>query len=97
MEAIVELWTNFKTFIIREFLWFFLSLFIAMLLTLISVWGMNEFSISLVDRLEWQGMDNNSIYLILMTTWFVIIYLIRLVRGAIVFLTLPKEEEPEEE
>lgn len=97
MDAIIELWTNFKTFIIREFLWFFLSLFIAMLLTLMSFWLMNEFSISLVDRLEWQGMEKNSIYLILMTAWFVITYLVRLVRGAIVFLTLPKEEESEEE
>lgn len=97
MDAIIELWTNLKSFIIREFLWFFLSLFIAMLLTLLSFWLMHEFSFSLVDRLEWQGMEKNSIYLLLMASWFVIVYLVRLVRGAILFLMLPKEVEPSEE
>lgn len=97
MEIIAEFLTNLKIFIVKEFLWFLVSLFIAMLFTLTSFWLMNEFLFSLVERLEWQGIEENTIYLILMVTWFVIIYLVRLVRGAIVFLTLPKEEETEEE
>ncbi|MEM6684461.1 MAG: hypothetical protein AAF617_01600 [Bacteroidota bacterium] len=96
MEAIAALWDGFKTFIIREFLWFFLTLFLAMLLTLTSLWLLNEFSISLRERLDWQGVEDNSLYLILMATWFVIIYLIRLVRGAILFLVLPKTQETDE-
>lgn len=91
MDKILELFENFKAFIIKEFLWFFLSLFIAMLLTLTSLWLLNEFSIALINRLEWQGMEHNSIYLALITAWFVIIYLIRCIRGAILFLLLPKE------
>ena len=97
METIVELWANFKSFIIREFLWFFITLFIALLLTLTSFWLMNEFSFSLVERIEWQGMENNMIYLVFMASWFVFVYLVRLIRGAILFLLLPKEEESIEE
>ncbi len=97
MDKVLELFQNFKAFIIREFLWFFLSIFIAMMLTIISLWLLNEFSISLINRLEWQQMDANSIYLIIMISWFTVIYLIRLVHGAILYLTIPTPEVAEEE
>ncbi len=97
MEKIFEFLDYLKGFIVKEFLWFFASLFIAMLLSLLSIWSFNEFSISLINRLEWQEIEDNSIYLVLIISWFVLIYLIRLIRNAILFLTLPKEEEKIEE
>lgn len=97
MEKALEFLGDLKTFIIKEFLWFFITLFIAVLLTLLNLWLFNEFSIALIERLEWQGMENNSLYLVLVSFWFGFIYLVRAVRGAILFLTLPQEEEKEED
>jgi hypothetical protein len=97
MEVITAFWESFKSFIIREFLWFFLSLFLAILLTMASLWLMNEFSFSLNERIQWQGIEKNSVFLFVAISWFITIYLIRLVRGAILYMILPKEEEPVEE
>ncbi|GAA3625624.1 hypothetical protein [Flavivirga jejuensis] len=97
MEKLLEFFDSFKAFIIKEFLWFFASLFIAILFTLLSFLILEEFSINLSERIEWQGMENNSVYLVLFIFWFVFIYLVRLIRGAILFLTIPKEEEKEED
>ena len=97
MEKIIEIYGEFKDFIVKEFLAFFLSTLGAGLLTLFSLWLMQEFSFSLVERIEWQGIDDRSLQVFLLIAWLAIIYLVRLVYNAILYITLPKEEEPDEE
>ncbi len=97
MDKIIEIFGEFKDFIVKEFLWLFISTLVAVILAMLSVWLMNEFSFSLVNRIEWQGIDERSVQVFLLLFWLIVIYLVRLVRGAILYLILPKEEETEEE
>lgn len=82
-----------KKFLAKEFLWAFVALLLAFLLTLITKWALGLLAPGFQEEALAIGFTEVEYYLIIYVFYVIVIYLVRMIVNAIT--TLKKEEKEE--